>query len=144
MDDRYRTVFDRKATAEDFHRAANEFWGKLKGICRRIPFARDAVALYYLMRDPKTDIKYKSTAVLALVYFISPVDFIPDAIPVIGYVDDAVVIAMAMKLLAPVMPAYRKQADNWSEDNPEVEDDKEVIKPVEVIQKPIQADPIQP
>jgi len=135
MEQRYRNVFDRMPTDEDFAKAKTEFWAKLKLFCNRVPFARQAVALYYLMRDPAVELKYKATAVLALVYFISPIDLIPDAIPGLGFADDAMVISMAISMLAPVMAKYKEQARKWAESGAPLADDSEVIKQAEIVTK---------
>jgi uncharacterized membrane protein YkvA (DUF1232 family) len=47
-----------------------------------------------------------AAAVGALVYFLSPVDMIPDVIPVIGYIDDAAVVALAVKFVQDDLRKY--------------------------------------
>ena len=49
----------------------------------------------------------------ALIYFISPVDLIPDVLPGVGYVDDAAVVAACIKLIASDLNEYKK----WRENN---------------------------
>lgn len=51
--------------------------------------------------------------VSALIYFLSPIDLIPDFIPFIGYLDDAAVIATAWKLIDSDVKDYRK----WQKEN---------------------------
>jgi uncharacterized membrane protein YkvA (DUF1232 family) len=47
----------------------------------------------------------------ALAYFVLPADVIPDILPVVGYTDDAAVLAAAIKLVAShVTPAHREAA----------------------------------
>lgn len=65
----------------------------------KIPFALDAAAMYYCLRDPKTPFWVKASIAGALAYFISPVDAIPDPVPVIGYADDAAVIYTCMAVI---------------------------------------------
>lgn len=51
--------------------------------------------------------------VSALIYFLSPIDLLPDSIPVLGYVDDAAVFAFVWKMVADDIEEYRK----WQEEN---------------------------
>jgi uncharacterized membrane protein YkvA (DUF1232 family) len=59
-----------------------------------------ALLLYYAMQRPETPAWAKAVIVGALAYFISPVDAIPDVIPVAGYTDDAGVLAAAIGTVA--------------------------------------------
>lgn len=49
----------------------------------------------------------------AILYIITPVDLIPDIIPILGFTDDAAVIAAAAKMLDGLLKRYRK----WKEEN---------------------------
>jgi len=51
--------------------------------------------------------------VSVLIYFLSPIDLLPDSIPVLGYVDDAAVFAFVWKMVADDIEEYRK----WQEAN---------------------------
>jgi uncharacterized membrane protein YkvA (DUF1232 family) len=51
------------------------------------------------VKNPKTPIKARAIAVGALIYFVSPIDLIPDTIPVIGYLDDLAVLSLAVNTL---------------------------------------------
>lgn len=53
-------------------------------------------SLYAALTSPKTSPKSKAIAAGALLYFISPIDLIPDASPVIGYLDDLAVLSLAV------------------------------------------------
>lgn len=53
--------------------------------------------------------------VSALIYFVSPVDLIPDVIPVIGYVDDAMVIALAIRFAYTDLEDFKKWKANQEE-----------------------------
>jgi len=53
----------------------------------------------------------KATLIGAIAYFILPIDAIPDVLPVIGFTDDAAVLATAIKLVASsITPAHREAA----------------------------------
>ena len=55
----------------------------------------------------------KATLLGALAYFVLPLDAIPDVLPVIGFTDDAAVLATAIKLVAShIRPAHREAARN--------------------------------
>ena len=76
---------------------------------------RETYVLYLAIRDPRTPWYAKAVAGAVVAYALSPIDLIPDFIPVIGYLDDLIVvplgIALALKLIpAPVMADCRSQA----------------------------------
>ena len=69
------------------------------------------VTLYYTWDDSDTPMGAKLTIMGALGYFISPLDFIPDLTPILGYTDDATVIAMALATVAShIKPVHREKA----------------------------------
>ena len=88
-----------------------DFWCKVKCVAARIPFAEELLAAYYCAFDKDTPLSVKATLVAAIAYFILPVDAIPDVLPVIGFTDDAAVLAAAVKLVADnIRPAHREAA----------------------------------
>lgn len=76
------------------------FWSKVKRYASKVPFAVEAVALYYCAVDPATPFKAKATAIAALTYWILPIDLIPDFVPVAGFADDATAVFLAFKSLS--------------------------------------------
>ncbi len=66
--------------------------------------------LFRMLTDPDYVVSWevKSWILAGLVYFISPIDAIPDAIPVVGYLDDAAVVAWILHQLADEVVKYRK------------------------------------
>jgi uncharacterized membrane protein YkvA (DUF1232 family) len=89
------------------------FWRKARRVAARIPFAEDLLAAYYCAFDRETPLAVKATLVGALAYFVLPVDAIPDVLPVIGFTDDAAVLATAIKLVAShIRPVHREAAKN--------------------------------
>jgi len=90
----------------DYHYVIDNFLQKVGSISTALPFIRDAIAMYKLLKDPYADWTYKTIVIGALAYFILPVDMIPDTIPVAGYLDDASVVATARALLDCVLDPY--------------------------------------
>jgi uncharacterized membrane protein YkvA (DUF1232 family) len=87
------------------------FWRTLRDGITRIPFAEDLVAAYYCAFDRDTPLYVKGVLVGALVYFVVPTDAIPDFLPVIGFDDDAAVLAATLKLVADhIQPLHRAAA----------------------------------
>lgn len=87
------------------------FWRKLRGLAARLPFAEDLIAAHYCAFDRQTPIHVKAVLVGAVAYFVLPTDFIPDVLPVIGYTDDAAVLAAAIKLVSShITPDHREAA----------------------------------
>lgn len=65
---------------------------------------REVYALYLCSRHPKTPLYAKLVALLIVGYALSPIDLIPDFIPVLGYIDDLVLIPFGIALLIRMMP----------------------------------------
>lgn len=75
------------------------FWDKVKRNAKKIGTApvRTSIALFHCYRDPDTPKSAKVVIASALIYLISPIDAIPDLTPLLGYSDDAAVLALAVK-----------------------------------------------
>ncbi len=79
-----------------------------------LPGLTEAVAMYFSMMDEETPILIKGVAAVALVYLISPLDIIPDEIPVLGQLDDITVVYFAYRQVAPwVRPQHYAEATQW-------------------------------
>ena len=65
---------------------------------------REVYALYLCSQHPKTPLCAKLFALLIVSCALSPIDLIPDFIPVIGYLDDLVLIPLGITLLIRIMP----------------------------------------
>ncbi len=90
---------------DDFLRSAKQFIGY-------VPFTKDAVAMYFCMIDSRTPLYAKGVIAAALAYFLSPADAIPDAIAVLGFTDDASVIATALATVSAHVTDEHKQKAN--------------------------------
>jgi uncharacterized membrane protein YkvA (DUF1232 family) len=87
------------------------FWSKLRRFAATLPFAEDLLAAYYCAFDRATPRHVQAALVGALAYFVLPFDVVPDMMPVLGFTDDAAVLATALKLVASHMrPEHRDAA----------------------------------
>lgn len=95
---------------EDYRERTNyvdeNLWTKVQRVGKKISFAKDVVALYSYMKDPLISWHRKAIVVMGLVYFISPIDAIPDIAPFIGYLDDLGVITALIKFLGSELIPY--------------------------------------
>lgn len=66
---------------------------------------RDVVALYLAGRDPRVPWFAKLAAILVAGYALSPIDLIPDFIPILGYLDDLVIVPLGILLAVRLVPA---------------------------------------
>ena len=81
-------------------------WEKIERVGKKISFAKDIKALYNYMVDPVIPWYRKSIVVGALVYFISPIDAIPDLAPLVGYLDDLGVTSAVLKFMGSELIPY--------------------------------------
>ncbi|HTK98961.1 MAG TPA: YkvA family protein [Pseudomonadales bacterium] len=66
---------------------------------------RHALTVYFAARDPRTPILVRALALCIAAYAFSPIDLIPDFIPVLGYLDDLVLIPLGLALVVKLVPA---------------------------------------
>jgi uncharacterized membrane protein YkvA (DUF1232 family) len=76
---------------------------------------QDVVAIALAMRDPRVPWYAKALGACVVAYVLSPIDLIPDFIPVVGYLDDLVLVPLGLFLLlrlipTPVMAEHRAAA----------------------------------
>ncbi len=81
-------------------------WAKLEKVGSKISFAKDLRALYRYLMDPNVAWYRKSIVVGALIYFIVPIDLVPDIAPLVGYLDDLGVITAVIKYLGHELVPY--------------------------------------
>jgi uncharacterized membrane protein YkvA (DUF1232 family) len=92
----------------------------LRQWARRIK--QDAVMLWFAYKDPRTPWLPKIICMLAVAYALSPIDLIPDFIPVLGFIDDAILLPaliwLAVRLLPlEVVTTSRLSAQEWMQAN---------------------------
>lgn len=97
--------------AKDRESVRKQFWRKLKGLAVKLPFAEDLLAAYYCAFDRQTPRHVQAALLGAIAYFVLPFDFVPDMLPVLGFTDDAAVLATALRMVAShITPDHREAA----------------------------------
>jgi uncharacterized membrane protein YkvA (DUF1232 family) len=91
---------------------------RLKDWARAIK--KDVVALFIAARDPRVPWYVKAAAMAIAAYALSPIDLIPDFIPILGYLDDLIILPLAIALVIrlipdPLMAEFRETAQRQSE-----------------------------
>jgi uncharacterized membrane protein YkvA (DUF1232 family) len=96
--------------AQDRDGVRRRFWIKFKQVVAKLPFAEDLLAAYYCAFDRETPRHVQVALLGALAYFILPFDFVPDMLPVLGFTDDAAVLATAIRMVASNITAEHREA----------------------------------
>jgi uncharacterized membrane protein YkvA (DUF1232 family) len=81
---------------------------------------RDVVMLWFARRHPDTPLLAKALCIFAAAYALSPIDLVPDFIPVLGYLDEALLLPALIWLAVRLLPGHvidecRMQAQAWME-----------------------------
>lgn len=85
---------------------------KARRLAGKLPLARDVVAAVYAMGDPSVPMFQRGLLAGALLYFLLPMDAIPDFLGLIGFTDDAAVLMAALKAVgAMVSETHYARAD---------------------------------
>ena len=93
----------------------DSLWEKIKGVAKAAgrEVIKLVLVLYYCLLDDDTPAWARATIIGALVYFVSPVDALPDVLPG-GYVDDLAVLGAAAGVVAlHIKPEHRTRAQEW-------------------------------
>lgn len=97
--------------AADEDGLGKRLFGLFRRAARSFPFAEDALAGWYCARDPATSPRVKFILMSAIAYLVLPIDAIPDFMPLLGFTDDAAVIAAAIAGVASELkPEHRQKA----------------------------------
>jgi uncharacterized membrane protein YkvA (DUF1232 family) len=87
---------------------------KAKGVAAHIPFAEDLIAAFYAVFDLETPPATRAALVAPLIYFVTPLDAVPDLLPLVGYGDDAAILATFLALLSnAIKPRHRARAQKF-------------------------------
>lgn len=90
-------------------RVARGFWPKIRRTAAKIPFAGDALSVWFCAKDPETPAQAKALMMAGLAYFVLPVDAIPDVLAGIGFTDDAAVFAAMLAIVDRHLKPRHKQ-----------------------------------
>ncbi len=96
------------------------FWAKMADAIGQAgrEVLETALRLYYALIDDDTPDWARGVIIGALIYFVSPVDAVPDVIPVVGYSDDLAVMVAAVAVVAThIKDEHRQKAHDWVERN---------------------------
>ena len=66
---------------------------------------QEVIAIYFVMKHPKTPLYAKIFTAIIVGYALSPIDLIPDFIPVLGYIDEAILLPLWIALVIKMIPA---------------------------------------
>ncbi len=105
------TTMDEEKYRMNAGRVHAQFEEKMRREGSKLRFAQDLIALFRYFMDPDVSWQKKTFVVAALVYFILPLDTIPDVAPIVGYLDDfGVILAVTSFMSAELEPYYSAQA----------------------------------
>jgi uncharacterized membrane protein YkvA (DUF1232 family) len=97
--------------AQDSESVRRRFWIKFKKVVAKLPFAEELLAAYYCAFDKQTPRHVQGALLGAIAYFVLPFDFVPDMLPVLGFTDDAAILATAIRMVAShIRPEHREAA----------------------------------
>lgn len=65
----------------------------------------EVIAMYFVMKHPETPVYAKVLAAIIIGYALSPIDFIPDFVPILGYVDDVILLPLGIAFVIKLIPA---------------------------------------
>ena len=97
--------------AKDRESVRRRFWAKFRRVVASLPFAEDLLSAYYCAFDKQTPRHVQAALLGAVAYFILPLDFMPDMMPLLGFTDDAAILATAIRMVAAhIKPEHRDAA----------------------------------
>ena len=90
------------------------FMASARNWARRIK--RDVLVVYFAARNPEAPLIIRILALAIAAYALSPIDLIPDFIPVLGYLDDLIIVPVGILLVVRLLPPHvlassREKAD---------------------------------
>lgn len=86
------------------------FWRKVGRVAGRVPFTEDLLAAYFCAFDANTPFRVRAMLIGALAYFVVPADVLPDFMPLLGFTDDAGIIAATLAAIGTNINAGHRAA----------------------------------
>ena len=77
---------------------------RIAALARLLQFRDELVRLWHGFLDPRTPLYLKAMMIAVVAYLISPIDLIPDIIPLLGLVDDVALVIIAVTWIASKLP----------------------------------------
>lgn len=85
---------------------------------------QEIIALYFAYKDPRTPWYARLWAALVVAYAVSPIDLIPDPIPIVGYLDDLILVPLGIAIAIRLVPA-----GVWTEASTQAKEAVEQFRP---------------
>lgn len=115
-----KSKYYREGQSEEvWERRSAAVWRKIVRTGSRLPFVEDLIALYRFMGAREVPWTKKALAAAGLLYFLAPMDAVVDYLPIVGYLDDAGVIAMVIAYLQSELKPFRGASGEASEASPD-------------------------
>jgi len=92
-------------------------------VVSKVPFASEALAVWYCARDDETPVAAKGMMLAALAYFVVPTDAVPDFIAGLGYTDDAAVFTALLAIVGRHLKPRHREAAKQAVEHLRREDD---------------------
>ena len=118
-------IINNKEKMDNLLNMAKEKKKSLPKFIKSLKYIPDMVRLVNsYSKNEYTDISKGKLAIIisALIYLISPIDLIPDILPIIGWIDDAMIVSVCIKHTGPEIEKYLQWRENNGMDNKETED----------------------
>jgi len=71
---------------------------------------KQTLMVYYIARDSRTPLPLRALALFVAAYVFSPIDLIPDFIPIIGYLDDLIIVPLGIAVVIRLAPSVVKES----------------------------------
>ena len=114
MNERTHDISDEPEILDPGELDERGFARKARRFAGRLPFVRDAVAMWFALRDDATPVWARFMVAGALAYFVLPFDALPDIVAGLGFTDDAAVVFGTLKTVhGYVTEAHYRRADAW-------------------------------
>jgi len=95
---------------KDFESLETDLGHKIKELSSKYLWVQDLIAMYRYFWDGKANLYEKAGILLVAIYLINPFDLVPDYLPLVGYVDDGILITFLVKRLKEKIDQYKSSS----------------------------------